>query len=272
MIKWELVRVTPELAAKWLGKNDVNRKLREHRCAFIARSIEDQKWVTTHQAIAFSKSGRLLDGQHRLRAVIMANKAIEIWVATNVPDEAFQVMDSGLPRKMYERLNSDPRRTAIATTLFRVVGPRPIPHEYEIQLLLDMLEPAFVRLEAIPKAMKPSKVTKASVLAAAVLRIAGTKPGSVAHTTILDSVGRLVAGDLSGSSRVIVSLYRQLVEGVNTQGSSNSTNDVFCRAFYALDPKNSAINKIILKDLSGPLSEARKVFADLSEDVFEEAA
>lgn len=269
MIKWELCTVTPEIAAKWLGRNDVNRKLREHRCAFIARSIEDGKWVTTHQAIAFSAGGRLLDGQHRLRAVIMANTPVKVWVAKNVPEDAFAVMDSGLPRKMCERIGSDPRRTSVATTLFRVAGPRPVPHEYEVQLLLDLLDPVFSFVETIPKALRPSKVTKASVIAAAVLRLSSARPGSQSHGLMLESLTRLVAGDLAGAPRVIVSLYRQIVEGVNTPGNSSS-NDIFCRAFYAMDPKNAAVAKIQLRDLSGPLSEAREMFNALSEGVFSE--
>lgn len=270
MIRWDLVNVTPEIAAKWLTKNDVNRKLREHRCAFLARAIEDGKWITTHQGIAFAKSGRLLDGQHRLRAIIMCGQSVDIWVATNVPESAFDVMDSGMPRKMHERLKSDPRRTAIATTLFRTVGPRAVPHEYEIQLMLDILDPAFGRLDTIPRSNKSSRLTKASVMAAVALRIATERTTGPRIQFMHDSITRYLAGDLAGAPKVIVSLYRQVIEGVNS--ASDSRNDMFCRAWYALEPRNADVAKITFKDLSTPLGEARESFRSLTERVFDEAA
>lgn len=267
MIKWELERITPEIAGQMLAKNDVNRKLREHRCAFLSRAIDEDHWVTTHQGIAFSRSGRLLDGQHRLRAVIMANKAIDVWVARNVPDEAFAVMDAGLQRKMSERIGSDPRRTTIASTLYRLAGPREIPHEYEIKLLLEILEPALNRLDSIPKATKGSRVTKASVLGAAVLRLAGEKPGSQRHTFAIDALEYLFAGDVAKSPKVVVSLYRQLLE--STSAGVMEARNVACRTWYATDMDNATVAKITFKDLSTPMAEIRTAFREVTEGVFD---
>ena len=268
MITWTLENVTPEMAAKWLGKNDVNRALREHRAAFIARSIADKKWVTTHQAIAFSRSGRLLDGQHRLRAIIMANESVLIWVARNVPEEAFGVMDSGLPRQMHERIGSDKRRTAIACTMFRALRPGRPPHNYEVSLLLDLLEPSFIKIESIPKINRSSKVTRAPVMAAAILRVADCQEGSQRQLSILDSIARLVNGDLSGSPKAIVCLYRQLYETIAEKSTGSNANEMFSRAFYAFDQKNANISKIQIKDISVHLGEAREIFNRISEDIF----
>lgn len=266
MIKWELERVTPEMAARWLEKNDVNRKLREHRCAFLARAIEDGKWVTTHQGIAFARSGRLLDGQHRLRAIILANTAVDVWVARNVPEEAFAVMDAGLPRKMYERLSSDPRRTMIATTLFRTVGPSRVPHEYEVDLLLEVLAPSFRVVDQIRGAMKATKLTKASVTSAVVLRIADEAEGSDRQLHMLNSYQQYLAGDIKASPKVITSLYRQVLEG--SAGGGQSSTEFFARAWYAFDRANEEVGKIQMKDTSTPLAEARRVFRRVTEDIF----
>lgn len=106
-MRFEIVNVTPELAAKFLGKNDGNRKLREHRSAYLSRAILEGKWKLTHQAAAISKKGRLLDGQHRFRAICLANKSAEMVIAYDVPEDVFAVMDAGMPRQMHERLRSD---------------------------------------------------------------------------------------------------------------------------------------------------------------------
>jgi hypothetical protein len=57
-------------------------------------------WTLTHQGIAFDENGELVDGQHRLNAVIEANVPVEMNVTTNVhrqPGEAFTI-DMGRKR------------------------------------------------------------------------------------------------------------------------------------------------------------------------------
>jgi hypothetical protein len=263
-MKIEEVTVTPKMAAEWLGKNGANRKLREHRAAFLARAIEEGKWQTTHQPIAFAKNGRLLDGQHRLRAIVMANKSVRVMVASGVNEETFSVMDAGLPRKMFERLKTDPRRTSIVTSLFRIVGPRPVPHEYEIGLLLDIFEKPFLSIEPL----KNQKHLKGTICAAALLRFGQgmvTKKGL--DPWLVEAWQKYVQGDLSGAPRVIVSLYKQMVEGITPVGGI--ANDQFSRAWVALDKRSADVSKITVRDVSGPLGEARQVFHEVTEGVFE---
>jgi hypothetical protein len=74
-IETKMMWVTPEIAKKYLERNTENRTLRPHWVNTLALAIKNNEFITTHQSIAFSKSGRLLDGQHRLHAIIQANKA-----------------------------------------------------------------------------------------------------------------------------------------------------------------------------------------------------
>src|SRR3954467_14111979 len=73
VIRGYLVEVTPDLAAQWLRANTGNRPVREAHVRSLAEEITADRWKVTHQGIAFSLSGRLMDGQHRLRAVIRAD-------------------------------------------------------------------------------------------------------------------------------------------------------------------------------------------------------
>jgi predicted nucleic acid-binding Zn ribbon protein len=65
-----IVYVTPEMAERWLGHNKVNRNLRNRRVDQFARDMRSGRWQLTGEAIKFGKSGNLIDGQHRLWAVI----------------------------------------------------------------------------------------------------------------------------------------------------------------------------------------------------------
>ena len=54
--------------------------------------------VLTHQGIAISETGRLLDGQHRLTAIANTGISAKFLVATGIPDDSFSVLDTGSAR------------------------------------------------------------------------------------------------------------------------------------------------------------------------------
>lgn len=76
--------ITPEIAKKLLEKNHSNRKLRKMVVDTYAEDIKDGRWELTHQGIAFDKNGDLVDGQHRLSAIVQAGIAVPMVVAEGV--------------------------------------------------------------------------------------------------------------------------------------------------------------------------------------------
>lgn len=95
----EIVRVTPDLAAEWLEKyNDGNRRLSRSVIATYARDMLNDNWRLTHQSIAFDDEGRLLDGQHRLAAVVEADVPVDFTVQRGWDRETFSVVDTGFKR------------------------------------------------------------------------------------------------------------------------------------------------------------------------------
>lgn len=90
--------ITPEMAKDYLMFNSCNRKYRPYWAAQIASRIKQGVWQTTHQGIAFSDKGRLLDGQHRLSAIIMSGIPIKIEVTRGLDEETFKVIDDGARR------------------------------------------------------------------------------------------------------------------------------------------------------------------------------
>jgi hypothetical protein len=90
-----IVDVTPEMAKTWLIMNNFNRPKRPEVVAQYVRQIREGRWRLTHQGIAFTKDGVLLDGQHRLFAIVECNVTVPIRVSTNEPAENFEVIDCG---------------------------------------------------------------------------------------------------------------------------------------------------------------------------------
>lgn len=271
-MKFEIQTVTPEKAAEWLGKNEANRKLRERRAAALARAIREGKFKLTHQAIAFSKRGRLLDGQHRLRAICLANKPVKLVVATDVPEETFDVLDAGLPRKMFERLKSHPQHTAVISSLWRMMC-RDTIQEWEAQLALELFGPTLSRMDAVSRPPR-SKMNKATQEAAVALRLAGAiqardEDGAIRVAWILDKLRR---GDTAGLPPVVVSYYLQLAQGGprNPEIGVSPDTDQFVRAWAALDPEREAATRLQINDHGAEVRAARTVFARVTENVFDE--
>jgi len=109
-------RVTPDKAALFLESSTGNRAIRKWWVESIAQAIKRGEWITTHQGIAFSQSGRFLDGHHRCMAIVSANTPINMLVVRGVDDAAFTVLDCGIKRTVSD-LTALPRYVADVSAL-----------------------------------------------------------------------------------------------------------------------------------------------------------
>lgn len=104
MIKSEIVRVTPEQAREWLENAGLNRKVRLHAVELYANEMRNRDWRVTNQGIGFDVKGVLIDGQHRLRAIMAADRAVDMLVVTGLPECARDLVDSGIKRTVGDQL------------------------------------------------------------------------------------------------------------------------------------------------------------------------
>lgn len=98
MVQTTIEQITPEIAKEYLKSNNVNRKQNERYIEFYARIMKEGKWLLNGESIVFDNKGNLLDGQHRLMAVIKADVTIQSIVVRNVDNEAFKTIDQGKAR------------------------------------------------------------------------------------------------------------------------------------------------------------------------------
>jgi hypothetical protein len=87
------ILVTPSLAKEWLSQNTNNRPLNTPHVARLAKKMADGEWLFTHQGIAFDVLGRLVDGQHRLQAIVKAGATVPMLVTTGVDTHSFEHID-----------------------------------------------------------------------------------------------------------------------------------------------------------------------------------
>lgn len=89
---------TPEQACALLEKNetrDFQRSVNQTLVMRIAEDLRRGRWVVNGETIIIDKTGRVVDGQHRLWGCFESGKPVTTWVIEGVEPEAFKTIDTG---------------------------------------------------------------------------------------------------------------------------------------------------------------------------------
>ena len=102
----ELRTITPDIAKEMLLKNTNNRPVSEKHVRRLAKEITEDRWQLNGDTIRFNGT-RLVDGQHRLLAVVKSGKAIETLVVDGLESDVFKTIDIGKIRSNGDTLAAD---------------------------------------------------------------------------------------------------------------------------------------------------------------------
>ncbi len=114
-----LERIGPNEARRILSRlYEKQRKVRPRKVSTYAEEMRRGDWVDGASQIAIDQDGMLIDGQHRLLAVIESGESVEFIVARGLPTSAYDVIDQGVKRSARDvlRFRGVPNYRAIAAT------------------------------------------------------------------------------------------------------------------------------------------------------------
>lgn len=119
-----VLRINPEIARVMLADNPSNRTLRPTLVAEFAKDMKAGKWRMNGETIKVDPSGNLIDGQHRLAAVIEAGVPVLMLVVQGLPFDVQDTVDTGAKRTFADvlRLRGESRYTTLATIVRSVHG------------------------------------------------------------------------------------------------------------------------------------------------------
>lgn len=119
VMQFDVIEVDAEMAEFLLSFNKeheqgvagTNRKASNLKIDEWAYMMVAGEWILIHQGIAFSKSGELIDGQHRLKAVLRANELtpgikVKFVIAVGCDRDTYKVIDQGMRRRLSDLLTS----------------------------------------------------------------------------------------------------------------------------------------------------------------------
>lgn len=89
----DVIALTPELARGYLDSMVKNRPLMENTVIGYADAICRGEWQVNGEALKFDEDERMIDGQHRCEAVILAGKPIDTLVVRGLKTKVFHTID-----------------------------------------------------------------------------------------------------------------------------------------------------------------------------------
>lgn len=138
--KWRVI--SPELAEKLLESQLTNRRLNERRVNTMAEDMKSGRWVENGETVKITSKGNLVDGQHRLSAIVRSGKPISTLVVENLPEKVMPTIDQGKARSNSDVLgllgvNNSTHASGVTRALwelekFGIFGARVYPPRSEI--------------------------------------------------------------------------------------------------------------------------------------------
>jgi hypothetical protein len=103
MVIQKLVKITPQKAEDLLAGGTLNRPLSVPWARVLAGRIRADNWVETGETIQVDCFGRVVEGQHRLRAVAMSGKTVRMNIAFGVAPESFEILGDCRKRSLADQ-------------------------------------------------------------------------------------------------------------------------------------------------------------------------
>lgn len=132
--------ITPIIAKHILDKhNHRNRSLNETHLMSLVRDIKRGHWIEgTGTMVSFSQSGQLIDGQHRLAAIVKSKTPLALSLKFGLDDAAQRVIDTGRKRTysdfiaMTEGLDAKYKteRASVTRLVYGFLHDQERPHVY----------------------------------------------------------------------------------------------------------------------------------------------
>ena len=99
-----MITITPEIAAAYLDVNAGNRPLTSSHVDNLSSAMSRGEWIFNGDSVRIANSGRLIDGQHRLNAIIKCGIPQKMMVVSGLDDKAFLTIDCGRLRQPADTL------------------------------------------------------------------------------------------------------------------------------------------------------------------------
>lgn len=107
------MNMTPRAAQKILNNNSHNRNIRKRKVDAYARDMKAGKWHNNGETVKIATDGTLIDGQHRLLAIVMSGVTVPMVVVSGLDMEVQSTIDTGAKRNFGDQLHLDGKKSGM---------------------------------------------------------------------------------------------------------------------------------------------------------------
>lgn len=229
---------TPEAASAVIAnQNNGNRRVRRWWVEALAQSMKRGKFITTHQGVAFTSSGRLIDGQHRLMAIIASEIPQTLLVVRNLPEEAFSYIDIGVKRSTPDVTGLSQKTSEVCRLALRIKTNRTSAMPDQV------MEVANAGLKEVHDELWSYSTATCELLSTAPVRLAACLLVMDGHDSkdVFATYADMVTFNYSALPPSTLSFMKQKEQ---KKMNSGVVGDVFARALKALDPDMKSVSRI----------------------------
>lgn len=257
------LEIDESLASTLLESNTLNRPVSKAVVAKYAYEMKAGGWEIGIDPICISDGGYLMNGQHRLMAVVTSGVTVKAIVFMGVSEASFRVMDRGRVRSYAFALSMDRDLAAMARLLAVTVGVngKALASDSSIKSAADFIDTSVLAMCEVGIPAKKG-ITAAFKLAAA---LRGMKDGG---SYAFDQLRLMSLGDVEGMSPCVLSVWKRMMTrggSLSMARGAQAQRDDLAAAWRFLDVKRAGLQKIPLDDSSAAISEILAFVGDALE-------
>lgn len=157
--------IDPDTAATILESNTLNRDIGPVLVKRMAEDMVAGRWLTNGDSIKFDRTGKLVDGQHRLSAVVDSQTTLETFVCGGLAPEIFATLDVGKKRSLKDamKIHGVPNYIVASNTvpwIVRLSSTDPVHNRSHGMKPADLLDYYTERADGIQHAIRSFNRTK----------------------------------------------------------------------------------------------------------------
>lgn len=259
--------IGPQLASEILAAQTGhhNRRLRPGAVARYAATMRAGTWVTAPEPLLFAPSGRLLNGQHRLNAVIKVGQPQTFLCVFGVAEQVFEVLDRGAPRSLADALDL-PKKLAEVARFMEFLRNTTTAGNFvdsDVARMAGIFADAHTAVTSACNTHR-TPFAMAGFRAAATLKLfSGADPSYVTET-----YRALVLQDWDSAPQSARALIRAHTSGKLLSSSEGQQRSVvgFARGWSVFDPANRDAARMPPLNVERARAEARAIIATAFED------
>lgn len=253
MMTSKMETVTPEKAANWLSRSKNPRPLRNRHVQNFVRHLQNRTFELTHQGIALDENGFLVDGQHRLTAIVETGQEVDMFVARGIALKGVTVVDRGAKRDNSVVLRCSPAVSQVITFAAKIGTGMSAPMEYDLARFKRVLE-GYTELLLESYAMKQRRLSSAPIKVGAVVNMVEGDGDWVCKQWKAFNTG-----DFPNQSRSVQWLYRRVMGD-----RSITPHGMLVYSFKAFNKANSSGQSMTVKNIDANVAEIRKVLRQMA--------